>query len=82
MSFDICDACDALDEWKYETSLRRDKARLNRSRSGAIPLGPRLYMPYPRNHWVGAVHDKTRGSVCNPTGEVLITIVSDAYFLY
>ena len=21
----VCDACDALDEWKYQTSLRRDK---------------------------------------------------------
>ena len=49
-----CDACDALDEWKYETSLRRDKTRLTRSRSGAILLGPRRYRPYPRSSPRGA----------------------------
>ena len=71
-----CDACDALDEWKYETSLRRDKTRLNRSRSRAILLGPRRYRPYPRNQWVGALHDETRGRVYSPTREVLRMIVS------
>ncbi len=63
---DACDACDALDEWKYETSRRRDKTRLNRSRSGAIPRGPRRYRPYPRNQWVRALHEEARQGGVQP----------------
>ena len=68
----------ALGDWSSGTSLQGQfKGPLNRSRSGSTPPGPRRYTPYPRNQRVGALHDETRGSVCNPTGEVLITIVSD-----
>ena len=33
-------------------------------------------MPYPRNQWVEALHDETRGRVYSPIGEVLRMIVS------
>ena len=65
-----CAGC-APGEWCSGTSLWGDKCPLNCSWSGSTPPGPKHYMPYPQNQWVVALHDVTRGSVCNPSRPIL-----------